>query len=242
VLKEDRGLCVLAGDSPAGPVVVKRMVMERLGDRLKMALGWSRLARQWRGAEALARKGVAVARPIVLWRGRDERGRVVESLAMERVRGETVLRRMARRGVPPAERRALAEALGAQVGALARRGLMNRDHKPSNLVLRGDGPGAPATIVVLDTVAIRRSRPWPALVRMLFSLVVEPAGCGVGIPASLRLRAVRASVRAAGLPGDPGAHARRLWHEVRDRLARHGDPTPRVDPLRPAAPGAAHKG
>lgn len=255
VLKQDERSSVLAGESPAGPVVVKSLLLDRRADALKRAVGGTRLLRQWRGAEMLARYGFAVARPLVLWRGRDERGRVVESLAMERLHGRTIIELMADHDLPRNGAFALARALGEQTARLAMLGLVNRDHKPSNLLVvlsepeaqardheplarAGGDSGASASlarasgsdvrIAILDTVAIRRANPWNALAHMLFELIVEPIGCGVAPSPALRRAAARAAARTMGLPADD---ALRLWREVRARLDRHGDATPRVSPV-----------
>lgn len=223
MLKEEGSTSVLAGDSPAGAVVVKRMVMDRGTDFIRRWCRATRLERQWRGAALLLRHGFSVARPLALWRSRDARGRTVESLAMERLHGETVLRHMADRSLSREAEFALARVLGEQAARLAMLGLVNRDHKPSNLLVLEGG-----SVAILDTVAIRRGRKWPSLVHMLFALIVEPIGCGVNVPSALRLGTVRAAACAAGLKQQDVA---RLWREVRARLERHGDPRPRINPL-----------
>lgn len=228
VLKQDMKAWVLSGESSVGPVVVKSMLLDQPADLLKRALGVTRLMRQWRGGELLARHGFAVARSLALWRGRDAQGRLVESLAMERHSGKTVLQYLAERDLPSVAEFALARALGSQAARLARAGLVNRDHKPSNLLVQpGDGNQG-TVVVVLDTVAIRRARPRAALVHMLFELIVEPVGCRVKAPLGLRLALVRAAVKEFGWPR---SEVPRLWSDVRARLAAHGDPTPKINPL-----------
>jgi hypothetical protein len=231
-LKQDERSTVLAGDSAAGPVVVKSLLVDRPKDLLSRALGVTRLMRQWRGAEVLALRGFVVARPLVLWRGRDDAGRVVESLAMERHAGKTVLRHLADGDLSAEMEAAVARRIGEDVARLARLGLVNRDHKPSNLLLHPSEPQAASlkpVIAILDTVGVRRSRsPREAAVRMLFGLTVECVGTGVLPRLSTRLTVVRAAAAGLGLPRREVAW---LWLDVRERLGRHGDPRPRVDPL-----------
>lgn len=232
VLKRDERSSVLAGDSPLGPIVVKSLLLDRPKDWLSRAFGTTRLMRQWRGAEVLARHGFTVARPLILWRARDEQGRIIESLAMERLPGRTILQHLADRDLPPDVEAAVARRLGEDIARLARLGLVNRDHKPSNLLLIPPKPQASSlkpSIAILDTVGIRRSRsPRDALVRMLFALTVECVGTNTLPRFSTRLTLTRAA--AAGL-NLPRSDIPWLWFDVRDRLACHGDPTPRVDPL-----------
>lgn len=220
VLKRDAGSWVLAGGSPAGPVVVKSMPADRPADALKMLFGRTRLLRQWQGAEVLARLRIPAARPIALWRSKDPQGRIIESLATEWLQGETVLHRVAS---PSASLDTLARDVGRLTGRLAGLGWFNRDHKPSNLmVLEGGG------IALLDTVAIRRAAPRAALTRMLFTLLVEPIGCAVRVPARLRAVVMLAACRELGFSGED---RRVLRRRIEQRLSRHGDPRPKVNPL-----------
>lgn len=228
VLKRDQREWVIAGDTPSGAVVVKSMVLDRPLDALKRWLGITRLMRQWRGAEILGRHGFVVARPLALWRGRDERGRLVESLAMERLPGKTVLRHLHDRDLAPDDESAVARQIGKDIARLARLGLVNRDHKPSNLLVQPVAGARGSVVAIIDTVAIRRSRPRAALVHMLFELIVEPIGCGISVPLRLRLWVLRAAVDEMGWQR---REIVRLRREVRERLAAHGDPTPKVNPL-----------
>jgi hypothetical protein len=234
VLKHDERSTVLTGESSAGPVVVKSLLLDRPKDVLSRMFSVTRFVRQWGGAELLARHGFAVATPLALWRGRDEQGRLVESLAMERLSGKTVLRHLADRDLPRDEQFALARELGSQAARLALAGLVNRDHKPSNLIVKslagvsGSVGASGSVVAILDTVAIRRARPRAALVHMLFELIVEPIGCRLEIPLGLRLAAVRSAVREAGWPRK---EVTQLWRDVRAALLAHGDPTPRINPL-----------
>lgn len=230
VLKREERAWVLAGDSPAGPVVVKSMTQGRMKGFLGRLFGQTRLMRQWRGAQLLRKHGFVVAMPIVLWQERDARRGIIESLAMPRLRGVTVLDALAE-GSAGSKAMEIARAAGAMVGRLARLGLLNRDHKPSNLlVLDGDRPGETPPIAILDTVGIRRCDRDEALERMLFSLIVEPIGCGIRVPIALRVTAVRAALAGTGLPAED---LRRVWNAVQRRFDAHGDPTPRINPLAP---------
>lgn len=242
ILKQDERSSVLQGKvelpvrgGAARPVevVVKSMVLVGAGRVLARWLGRTRGMRQWRGAERAMAAGVSVAPPLALFRGRDERGSDVEVLVLEHAPGRTLLELMPLAGLSARDRRALAEAVGAQVGALSEAGIQNSDHKPSNIVVAWRG-GEPA-LTLIDTVGVRRA-PGPggrdrARRAMLFALLVEGVGTGRLVRASDRLRVVLSA------RGDRSRGWREDWRAVGERLARHGDPRPRTSPIPEAARG-----
>lgn len=214
-------------------VVVKAQRVEGVWGRVRDALGRTRLDRQWaRAALVRARCRAAVVGDIAVCSARDEGGARWTMLISERVEGDTLLRAMA---APPAgrARRALARAAGALAAELARAGLMNRDLKPSNVIVRG------GALVLIDLAGVARASPGGArvLAPMLASLVIEPSGCGVAIRRTDRSRAVRACVEAMGreLAADRRLARRGLWRAVDARVRAHGDPTPKHDPLKEPA-------
>lgn len=234
ILKQDERSSVLAGDSAEGPIVVKSLVLDRARDGISRLFGMTRLMRQWRGAERLAALGFHVATPMALWRGLDDRGRCVESFAMRRLEGRTLLQHLAARDLPAGAEEAAAMQAGSDIAMIARSGLLNRDHKPSNLLLlprtyAPNGEWGACRIAILDTVGVRRERSAVrAADRMLFSLIVECLGTGV----APRVRTKAAALRAARLGlGLPRSASRALRQSIEGRLARHGDPTPKVNPL-----------
>ena len=211
-------------------VVVKTWGLGGSGGRRRVqsALTLSPAWRHWRAARKLAAQGFSTARPLVIATvGVD--GALVEALVLEALEGPTALEALAR----PMEARieaAVARAVGAQVGRLARAGWYNRDHKPSNLIVtRADGDGG--QVAMIDCVGFRRVEPGSDefLARMLAKLLIEPLGCGLSPRRAMRWRVLR---EAAG-----DDRARRLWREVERFVADHGDPAPQVNPLR--APSAS---
>ena len=229
VLKRDARTSVLAGTLDSLPVVVKCARLDRPKDPLARLFGNTRGMRQWRGAALLASLGFATPEVILLARGRDPRGRVVETLVMERVPGPTLLEAAAGRapeltGVH--QRAGLAHAVGVLVGAMARAALRNRDLKASNIIVQ-PAPGEHAGFVLLqiDTVAVTSGAPSPGE-EMLFRLLVECVGTGHTPRRSERWRTLRTAVEGWG-----GDDPRAVWHAVARRLARHADPTPKVNPL-----------
>ncbi|MBX3403303.1 MAG: hypothetical protein KF699_07830 [Phycisphaeraceae bacterium] len=229
-LKAEGGVRVLGASMLGREVVVKVREVRGAWERLKCAVGRGKGDRHWRGAALLAGKGVATARVFVLARAMIG-GCECELLAMEFVHGPTLLQRMAaahrgEAGAPGTrEQHALARAAGAQIAHMGE--LFNRDHKPSNLIVRG------GEIVVIDCEGVRRAV-IPGAARMFASLLIEPTGCGVPPRRSLRMRALLAWARAGDPRGDRASHraaAREVWAEAARVVRHHGDPTPRVDPL-----------
>ena len=233
VLKRDARSSVLAGDSPSGEVVVKSIPLDRPKDALARLVGSTRLSRQWRGSELLAGAGINAARHLALWRGRDEGGRLIESLAIELVRGPMLLRCLAQDNLRPRQARIeLARAAGALVARMIQAGLFNRDQKPSNIIVTSaEPPETPERLVLLDPVGVRPlglMNRQSARRRMLFALLVEPIGCDLDVPMRLRMEAMHACARALGAPRNA---VRADFREIDQMLFEHGDPTPDINPL-----------
>lgn len=243
LVKQDGPVTVWRANLLAHDVAVKRWTLDSASTRLKAAARRSRADRQWHGARWLADHGLRTAAPVAVLADHASRW-----LITEWIDGPTVLERLAAPAGPP-DLDALADALGSQIAQLVNQGRFNRDHKPSNLILaRGRaGPrSGPADriarsvppIAIVDTVAIRRVGPAPgarfrAAARMLASLVIEPTGVGHPPPAEWLARAAAACARGFRHPAPPHDQAaKRLAQMARRRIDRHGDPTPRTDPLR----------
>jgi tRNA A-37 threonylcarbamoyl transferase component Bud32 len=225
VLKRDGRTAVLEGrvtvDGRARDIVVKVMRADRPKDRLARRLGGTRLMRQWSGAALLERAGIATPACLALWRSAGG----VECLAMERAEGRTLLHEMARAGIPVRDRHALAGEAGRLVAQLVRAGVFNRDHKPSNIMVRWDGAGPRLSLI--DTAGIRRRRAGGETV-MLAKLVIECLGVGARPRTPIMMRAL--CVCATELGWDR-ARRRRTWKLVEYVISAHGNPRPKDDPL-----------
>ncbi len=241
VMKEGERAWVLGGEAEVDGervgVVVKWMVLDRAKDRVSRAVGRTRLLRQWRGALLLEGAGVDVARVLVVGRGRDGEGRVVEVLVMERVDGRTLIGHVGGEELSGGERRELARRVGAQVAAMALSapGVFNRDHKGSNIVVaRGEGGVRP---VMIDTAGVRRWRVGDVPIAMLAKVYIEMVGVGRVASRVERWRALRAFYEvyledwgAAGVR-TRRAQVKKGWGAIERMVARHGDATPR-DPVK----------
>ncbi|MEM1330263.1 MAG: hypothetical protein AAGG07_06865 [Planctomycetota bacterium] len=193
--------------------------------------------RAWDGTDRLARAGCDTATPRALVTGTSV-GTATEALFTDWLDGQTVLDAL-RGDLPNQELPTLARHTGAAISRMVTRGLYNRDHKPSNLIVLGtDRPPA-----VIDTVAIRRFRllDRAALTQhaahMLACLAIEPTG--VGAPeADIRLLRVASAACAEELQV---ASARQLFRASVKRVINHGDPRPK-DPPSPPEPAASPAG
>lgn len=245
LLKEDGGSWVRRAQVLGREVVVKRRELSAWA-RVKCAIGRGKGDRHWRGAALLSGKGVGTARVLVLARASVD-GRDCELLVMEWVQGETLLRVMAdvhsREPNAPGvcAQHAIAQAVGRQIAQMGE--LFNRDHKPSNLIVQGAAEGGPR-IAIVDCEGVRRATV-PGAARMFASLVIEPTGCGVRPRRGWMMRAVRGwleetreQLAREGRSGESldrewyRGLRRMMWGDVARVVAQHGDPTPRVNPLK----------
>jgi hypothetical protein len=234
-------------------VAVKCRYLNTSSRRIKSMLGCGHGDKHWRGAALLASKKIATARPVVMGTARVD-GVLVELLVLNYLSGPTLLEVMdqIRRGVGPdvREQHRIAAAAGRLVGAMLAAGLVNRDHKPSNLVVCADARGD-AGVAIIDVVGLRSCGRLgfgeAEGERMFASMWIEPSGLGCPPRRSLWMRAMH------GLAGDAAWKSRRVerHREVRafvgavaGLIAGHGDSRPSVDPLartqgrsgRPVAP------
>jgi len=210
--------------------VVKCTLMKPARRRIQAALRRSPAWRHWRNARWLRGRGFAAGEPLAILRGASG-GRSAEALVLEYLPGRTVLAHLAAGDLAPRAEHAVARALGELAAGLARAGRLNRDAKPSNLVVVHTG-AARAELALIDCADLRRCRRGDerAVVRALASAVIEPIGCGCAPRLALRARAVREAVRVLG-DADAREAFRRVWRRVGAAVTAHGDPTPRDNPL-----------
>lgn len=200
-------------------------------------MGFGHGDKHWRGAALLAAKRIPTASPIALATAAVD-GVRCELLVLEHLSGPTLLERMKRIRESPGSgvraQHALARAVAEQVFAMTSRGVSNRDHKPSNLIVTGA-----AAVAVIDCVGVRSSG--GDALREFAALVIEPLGCGV-LPRrallcrTLRTYAEREAQPDRAAPGgreadEPRSAAKARWRALERLVARHGDPRPRTDPL-----------
>lgn len=260
LLKEDGPVRVLAAKLRGREVVLKFYRYQGVVGRVRARLGVAPGDRHWAGAALLAAEGIPSAPMLALLNRRE--GQVREDcLIMGRLGGASLLHCLdqAKRGdMPLTQQHNLARAVGLQVGCILAAGLHNRDHKPSNLIVKFDeaDPDAMPTVAVADCQGVHRldrdkSR---HAIRTQASLALEAIGAGV-LPRkaiiAMTLRATMAAYTARRfgklsvedalkmpkgeedriLASLPDGMALRAWPRIAQRIRVHGDPTPRVDPL-----------
>lgn len=231
-------------------VVIKCRVLRRRGDRLKAWLKMGRADRHRRGAAWLAQRGIETAAVLaqayaVVDDPVTRKRCPVELLVMEYVEGRTLLKVMAAiaEGRPDAptvqQQHDLARAISRQLIKFQDNGFYNRDHKPSNLIVRKDESDGKEEwrVVVIDVVALREPDSGSnGLSSMLASLVIEPIGCGCRPRRPLMMRTLYTVISQTMLGysrQEKQQKLRRLWRDVQRRVQRHGDPRPKTNPLKP---------
>lgn len=209
------------------------------GTLCKLGLALTRARRAWNGAQILRAAGIETAEPFALavarWQHPSDPSRTLwaELVAMEWLDGRTLLETMARSSA--AERCRVARALGRLTSRLTASMVLNRDHKPSNIVVLTPEGNADPTLALIDTDGIRTGvLADRASVRMLRDLVLEPIG--VGVPPTTRdVVCLFQGLREGGFWADnEGAvrlFRRQLARSVVEAVEEHGDPTPKVNPL-----------
>lgn len=178
--------------------------------------------REWRGARRLADAGVRVNEPL---------GLICTSilpgdggLVLPFVEGRTVDDWLGERKPVRTwangyrrQRLAMARAIGWQIGAMASAGLVNRDHKPSNLVVDEACENGEAEPVIIDTAGVRRRISDASVHHML--AVMRRAAQRIGPTTSReRLACAKAVLEAdptlAASAGNPRARLRQVVNAV----------------------------
>ncbi len=223
-------------------VVLKVEPLDSLRKKIQALLRQTKSFRQWRGADAIESRGFRAARAHAVLR---ERG--VEILVIESLCGPNVLEAVADSAWRIRDQLQLADALGDWTSALCHAGIYNRDHKPSNVIVLRE----PAvTLALVDTVDVDvlskigrflETDSELDLADMLAKLYIEAKGAGHAPRRALWVRVLRSAWLAA-YGKDKRAEQHVSWREDRGEVlasirglsrsvARHGDPTPKDDPL-----------
>jgi len=214
VLKAGPNSIVELHDSAARRWVVKRAARSGVGMRLEAALRLAPLGREWRGARRLRRGGVRCCQPVAMVQGRGVRGR--QMLLMPYIEGPT-LQRFIGAVDDPAARLRVAEAVGRQLSRLLYAGLVNRDHKTSNLIIeeacrvRGEQP------VLIDPAGLRRAT--PRRIAGMFARLLETA-----VKAGPLSKREMLTVLRAAFPGRPAEELRRERRAIAAAYRRMNGP------------------
>ncbi len=254
--KRDAGQFTGLLTSPGSELIIKGLSCDGPMPRLRALVGRTRLHRQYRTTQRLAALGLPVV-PALSLLSASVSGVAHVLLVMDRARGQTLLEFLANAASNATGNAAtsarmqhrVADAAGRLVARVVAKGLFNRDHKPSNIIVTSAGDDAsPATLSIIDAVDFRKLTPtlvFQAPTRMLASMIIEPTGVGVRPRYALMRRALRAYLEeswhlASRSDADDDEamdpmwehqSARAFWQSVGERVVRHGDPTPRVNPL-----------
>lgn len=225
VFKFDERTSVLLGEAKVlgvrRRVVVKVMRADRFKDRLARWTTGTRLMHQWDGGTGLKHKGILTPDCYAMWRGEGD----IECLAMEYIEGQTLLHELARARLRIRSQHSLAAETGKLVAQILKVGAYNRDHKPSNIMVRwiDDTP----ILSVIDPTGLRIAKAGGDTL-MLAKLVIECLGIGMKPKRTLMMRALCAWSNEMGRSK---TERKKMWRVIEFVVQRHGDPTPKVDPL-----------
>lgn len=219
-------------------VVVKLAPLAKPIDALRRAFFFTPARRAWRQARWMHAHRVPVAEPLALLMAHPPGERPAELLITAFIPGPSLLDAFA--GLAPVPDDAAAR-IGRSIATLLRHGRMNRDLKPSNIMLP---PGGPPTLIDTGSLAWSGPSSGPgsgrrAAASMLADLIIEPTGVGLPAPWPFAEAVARAILDATGQRTAQRAAA--LVDTARRVVQRHGDPTPRHNPLfgaRSALPSA----
>jgi hypothetical protein len=250
--KRDAGQFTGLLTSPGSELIIKGLACEGAVARLRALVGRTRLHRQYRTTRRLAAQGLPVV-PARALLSASVSGVPHVLLVMDRAQGPTLLDFLARitesDHIRARAQHRVADAAGRLVARVVAKGLFNRDHKPSNIIVTDVGDDqTPASLGIIDAVDFRKVTPtlvFAAPTRMLASMIIEPTGVGVRPRHALMRRALRAYLDeswhlASRSDADSDEamdrtwehqSARAFWQSIGERVVRHGDPTPRVNPL-----------
>lgn len=216
-------------DVGRGPedLVIKTEPAETLSDRLRVRLGSSRLHRHWENAQWLHRREAFPTAECLALLGSRSLGKVWQiTLVARGVPGRSLLQVLADAAVPVRTQHRVAEAVARQTKAMFDAGLVNRDHKPSNLIV---SDGEQPTVTLIDVVGIySRSTPSDEA-RLHLGLMLEAIGTGHQPRRALIARYLRTWFGPQWTKGQ----RRKLWRDIEQRIIDHGDPTPKDNPLDP---------
>lgn len=234
LLKQDRDTSVWRTQMLGKDVVIKCWELSRFKRRLQTRVNATPAVRQWNGAALLIECKIATATPYVLARGKID-GKPYECLAMEMLPGKSLLEHMAEGDLSVRQEHAVARVLGEQIHEMIQAKLFNRDHKPSNLIVQNIEP---AEVALIDTVGVCKKRKVGLDDKMLAALLTEPSGCGCAPRLTLMVRVMLSYVDAL-YPKDIAEWKlryqqnwlRNVSYGVGDVVRKHGDSTPKVDPL-----------
>ena len=191
----------------------------------------SRAWREWRNAHRLDRAGVRICLPLALIDQRHDRPRQ-QWLVLPFVQGPT-LNDWLGAAPPPGQwshayrrqRINLACLIGEQIGQMLGAGIINRDTKPSNMILDERCLAGHAMPMLIDPAGLRRRRSERQVHRML--AVLDRAAARVGTVTRgeqlVCLKAVLAKDSGLAGPGSMGERLRRVARAVARQRARRPD-------------------
>jgi len=184
-LKDDDRSTVTRRDVDGRSWIVKRY---HLSAFKRLAYGLVRRTppwQEWAGAKLLHAAGVRISRPLAVAHP--------DRLVLAYQDGRS-LHDWMRETTDPRQRLTVGRGVGRQIGRITRAGLVNRDHKPTNLIVDAACEAGDAEPVLIDPAGLRR-RTSAKLLRMLAVMYRATPRAG-GITIREGLTALRAAIEA----------------------------------------------
>ncbi len=153
--------------------VVKHMKMRGMKAWIYRCLRVTPPWREWRGCLSLAETGCDVVAPLGVVFKRDGKYCGVGDMVLPHINGGALYEWLIdnrRNSETATEREVIARRMGEQVGKMTRGGLINRDIKPSNWVIRYDRHDRYGTPIMIDLAGMRNNTGPDKVLEMLGAL------------------------------------------------------------------------
>ena len=150
--------------------VVKHLKMQGLKGLIYRAVKLTPPWREWRGCLSLAQTGCDVVAPLGVVFSRDGKRSGVGDMVLPHINGgalyEWLLANKFNKNTK-VQRRTIARRMGIQTGIMTKGGLINRDIKPSNWVIRYDHHNPIGYPMMIDLAGMRKNSGEKKVIKML---------------------------------------------------------------------------
>ena len=183
--KQDKRSTVTRHDLDGRSWIVKRYHLPAIKRWLYSIVRRTPAWQEWAGAKALQSIGVRSSPPLAL------AGHLVLVLAFHEGRS---LHDWMRETTDREKRLNVAERVGRQIGRITAAGWVNRDHKPTNLIVDAACKAGEVEPILIDPAGMRRRTPDKTLRMLAVMYRATPRARGISIREGLT--ALRAAIRA----------------------------------------------
>jgi len=207
-LKQDERSIVTRHELDGRSWIVKRYHLPAIKRRVYGLVRRTPPWQEWSGAKILSRIGVRISPPLAI---------VHPDVLVLAYHEGASLHDWMRRTTDSEKRLNVAEQVGRQIGRITAAGWVNRDHKPTNLLIDAACETGDAEPVLIDPAGMRRRTPDKALRMLAVMYRATPRARGISIREGLTV--LRAAIRAdpSLAPTTAAALARAVLAQVNAR-------------------------